>query len=63
MQIWSEQGVAWEQQAGTSRGWLGLSWWSRGRSAEELLQGRWAKLARKLDRDCELLRRRMERAL
>lgn len=63
MRIWSEQGISWgEQPAGNSRGWLG-GWWRRQRSAEELLQGRWAKLARKLDRECEILRRRMERAL
>lgn len=54
MQVWSEQ------EAGKSRTWRALAWWPRERSAEELLQGRWARLARKLERECETLRRRME---
>lgn len=63
MQVWSEQGAGWDLPRGkTQRGWLGLSWWPRRRSAEDLLQGRWARLARKLDRECDILRRRMERA-
>lgn len=62
MQIWSEQGMVWGQQAKPRRGWRERVWWPGGRSAEELLQGRWARLARKLERECDTLRRRMERA-
>lgn len=62
MQVWSEQGLAWGgQESQSRRGWRGLGWWPRGRSTEEVLQGRWARLARKLDRECDTLRRRMER--
>ncbi len=64
MQVWSEQGATWgSQQVGKPKGWLGLGRWLRAPSAEEQLQGRWVKLARKLDRECETLRRRMERGI
>lgn len=64
MQVWSEQGVAWGvQESKPQGGWRNLGWWPRGRSAEDLLQGRWARLARKLDRECDALRRRMERTV
>lgn len=63
MQIWSEQGLAWgKQEPARMRGWWGLVRWPGERSAEEQLLGRWAKLARQLDRECEQLRRRMERS-
>jgi hypothetical protein len=62
MQIWSEQGAAWgPQAAGKRKGWRRFGWWSRERGLEAQLQGRWARLVRQLDRECEQLRRRMER--
>lgn len=60
MQVWSEQGAGQPEQPKT---WRAFGWWPRERSAEEQLQGRWAKLARKLDRECETLRRRMEQEI
>lgn len=60
MQVWSEQGAGQPEQP---KIWRAFGWWPRERSAEEQLRGRWAKLAHKLDRECEALRRRMEQEI